>query len=237
MARTTRLVAAGMPHHLIQRGNNRQAIFLDDDDRRQFLQVLREAAAVNRVALHAYVLMDNHIHLLATPAEANGLSALMQSLGRRYVAWFNRRHHRTGTLWDGRYKLSVVDPEASLLICQRYIELNPERTGQVVSATDHPWSSLAHHLGAAPDPLVSSHAAYWSLGNTPFEREAMYRDWLAQGVGAEQAAQVTRALSQSGVLGDAAFAQRLSQQMHRPVAPRPRGRPRKVPAGTGTENK
>lgn len=232
MARTTRLVVAGMPHHLIQRGNNRQAIVVDDEDRRQFLQDLREAARVNQVAIHAYVLMDNHFHLLATPESEKGLGALMQSLGRRYVAWFNRRHQRTGTLWDGRYKLSVVDPQASFLVCQRYIELNPERTGQVASATEHRWSSLAHHLGTMPDPLVSSHAAYWSLGNTPFEREAMYRDWLAQGVTAAQAEQVTRALSQSGVLGDAAFSQRLSQQMHRQVAPRPRGRPKKALAST-----
>lgn len=232
MARTTRLVVAGMPHHLIQRGNNRQPIFVDDHDRRQFLQVLREAAMVNRVAIHAYVLMDNHFHLLATPEAEPGLSSLMQSLGRRYVAWFNRRHQRTGTLWDGRYKLSVVDPQACLLICQRYIELNPERTGQMASATDHPWSSLAHHLGQTPDPLVSSHAAYWSLGNTPFEREAMYREWLAQGVSTAQAAWVTRALSQSGVLGEDAFIQRLAQQMHRQVAPRPRGRPKKTPSGT-----
>lgn len=232
MARTTRLVVAGMPHHLLQRGNNRQAIFLDDDDRRQFLLVLREVAAVHRVAIHAYVLMDNHVHLLATPATETALSALMQSLGRRYVAWFNRRHQRTGTLWDGRYKLSVVDPEACLLICQRYIELNPQRTGGVADAAEHPWSSLAHHLGGAPDPLVSSHAAYWSLGNTPFEREAMYRDWLAQGVSPAEAGRVTAALSQSGVLGDAGFALRLGQQMHRQVAPRRRGRPKKASTGT-----
>jgi len=232
MARTTRLVVPGLPHHLIQRGNNRQAIFVDDEDRRKYLQVLRDAALTHRVAIHAYVLMDNHVHLLATPATETSLSVLMQSVGRRYVAWFNRRHLRTGTLWEGRFKLSVVDPEACFLICQRYIELNPERTGLMADAAEHPWSSMGHHLGKTHDPLVSDHAAYWSLGNTPFEREAMYRDWLAQGVSPGQAGQVTAALSQSGVLGDSDFTRRLSQRMHRQVAPRPRGRPKKAPAST-----
>lgn len=232
MARTTRLVVPGLPHHLIQRGNNRQAIVVDDEDRRQLLLVLREVAAAHKVAIHAYVLMDNHFHLLATPPAEGSLSALMQSLGRRYVAWFNRRHQRTGTLWDGRFKASVVDPEASFLVCQRYIELNPVRSGIAPDAAGYPWSSLPHHLGQTRDPLLSDHAAYWSLGNTPFEREAMYRDWLAQGHTQEQVRQVTAALSQSGILGDAAFVQRLAQKMHRQVAPRPRGRPKKAPAST-----
>lgn len=234
MARTTRLVVPGLPHHLIQRGNNRQEIFVDDEDRRQFLQVLREVARACKVAIHAYVLMSNHYHLLATPESASGLSELMQSLGRRYVGWFNRRHQRTGTLWDGRFKTSVVDPEAYFLVCQRYIELNPVRSGQTADATTYPWSSLAHHLGTAQDALVSDHAAYWSLGNTPFEREAMFREWVAQGVTEEQARQVTAALAQGGVLGDASFVRRIERLMHREVAPRPRGRPRRAPLSTGT---
>lgn len=232
MARTTRLVVPGLPHHLIQRGNNRQAIFVDDEDRRQLLQVLREAALASQVLIHAYALMDNHFHLLATPTTETALSTLMQSVGRRYVAWFNRRHQRTGTLWDGRFKACVVDPEACFLVCQRYIELNPVRTGLAADAEAFPWSSLAHHLGRVRDPLVHDHAAYWSLGNTPFEREAMYRDWLAQGATAQQTAQVTAALTQSGVLGDAAFTQRLALAMHRQVAPRARGRPKKAPVST-----
>jgi putative transposase len=232
MARTTRLVIPGLPHHLIQRGHNSQAIFLDDEDRRQLLLVLREVAAASKVGIHAYVLMDNHFHLLATPEAQRGLSALMQALGRRYVAWFNRRHQRTGTLWGGRFKASVVDPEACFLICQRYIELNPVRAGLAQDAATYPWSSLAHHLGKVRDPLVSDHAAYWSLGNTPFEREAMYRDWLAQGVTDAQRHQVTAALAQSGILGDKAFTDRLAQLTHRQVAPRPRGRPKKEPSST-----
>lgn len=232
MARTTRLVVPGLPHHVVQRGNNRQAIFVDDEDRRQFMQVLREAAQANKVLIHAYVLMGNHFHLLTTPETEAGLSTLMQALGRRYVAWFNRRHQRTGTLWDGRFKASVVDPEAWFLICQRHIELNPVRAGLSADAAAYPWSSLAHHLGRVRDPLVHDHVAYWSLGNTPFEREAMYSDWLAQGASAQQTAQITAALAQSGVLGDAAFTQRLALAMHRQVAPRPRGRPKKAPTST-----
>lgn len=227
MARPPRLVVPGYPHHLIQRGNNRQPIFLDDVDRRQFLDALREVSRTHGVAVHAYVLMGNHVHLLATPEDADGLSRMMQSLGRRYVAWFNHRHQRTGTLWEGRFKLSVVDSDAYFLSCQRYIELNPHRAGLASGWLDHPWSSLAHHIGGPPDPLVLDHPAYWQLGNTPFEREAAYKEWLAQGVDETEQRRITAALAQGGVLGDAAFAQRLGTIMQRDVVPRPRGRPRK----------
>lgn len=231
MARLPRLVLPGLAHHLIQRGNNRQLIVLDDEDRCQFLALLREAALTYKVALHAYVLMDNHVHLLATPAEAQGLSRMMQSLGRRYVAWFNQRHGRSGTLWEGRFRAAPIESERHLLACMRYIELNPLRAGLLLDdAGAYAWSSCAHHLGRRSDPLVTEHSMFWTLGNTPFEREAAYRELLEQGLGEAEVRTLTDSALKGWPLGSASFLQGLAAQVERPLAPRKRGRPRKMPA-------
>jgi len=231
MARLPRLVLPGLAHHLIQRGNNHQPIVLDDEDRRQFLALLREAALTYKVALHAYVLMDNHVHLLATPAEAQGLSRMMQSLGRRYVAWFNQRHGRSGTLWEGRFRAAPIESERYLLACMRYIELNPLRAGLLLDdAGAYAWSSCAHHLGRRSDPLVTEHSMFWTLGNTPFEREAAYRELLEQGLGEAEVRALTDSALKGWPLGSASFLQGLAAQVERPLAPRKRGRPRKMPA-------
>ena len=167
----------------MQIGNNRQPIFVDDEDRQAWCAHLREASLVARVDIHAYVLMSNHVHLLATPRDsADGLSTMMQSLGRRYVAAFNRRHARSGTLWEGRFRAALVDPDDSLLTCMRYIDSHPQRSGLVADASDYAWSSCAHHLGRRRDPLIVDHARYWALGNTPFEREGAFRSFLEEGV-------------------------------------------------------
>lgn len=227
MARLPRLVVPGLPHHLIQRGHNRQPIVLDDEDRRQFLALLREAAINQRVAIHAYVLMDNHLHLLATPETPEGLSRMMQSLGRRYVATFNQRHGRSGTLWEGRFRAAPLEAERHLLACMRYIELNPQRAGWLMEPGSYAWSSGPQHLGHRRDPLITEHPLFWALGNTPFEREAAWRAWLEQGVSPEE----LRALGDSALkgwpLGSAGFLQALAEGSERPVAPRQRGRPRK----------
>ena len=228
MARLPRLVLPGQPHHLIQRGNNRQPIVLDDEDRRQFLVFLREAAATHRVALHAYVLMDNHLHLLATPTETQGLSRMMQSLGRRYVGWFNQRHGRSGTLWEGRFRAAPIEGERHLLACMRYIELNPLRAGLGGEPGGFAWSSGPHHLGQRRDPLVTEHPLFWALGNTPFEREATYRELQAQGVAEDEAKALTEAALKGWPLGSTGFLQALAEGSARPVAPRKRGRPRKI---------
>jgi putative transposase len=227
MARMSRLALAGYPHHLIQRGNNRAAIFVDDEDRARYLALLREAAATARVALHAYVLMGNHVHLLATPASGDGLSRMMQALGRNYVGWFNQRHARSGTLWEGRFRSGLVEGDAHLLRCMRYIELNPVRAGIVQEAAEYRWSSARHHLGQHTDPLLTDHALYWSLGNTPFEREAAWRDFIAQPVAAGEAGEFTGACLRGVPLGSAAFLARINEATGRRVQPGARGRPRK----------
>ena len=226
MARLARLTLAGHAHHLIQRGLNRQPIVADDVDRERLLAELRECAALHRVAVHAYVLMDNHLHLLATPATNEGLSRMMQSLGRRYVAAFNKRHQRSGTLWDGRFRAAPLEAAGHLLACMRFIELNPQRSGLALAAPeDYAWSSAAHHLGRRRDPLVFDHALFWAMGNTPFEREAAYRAWLEQGVAPEEGRRLADSALKGWPLGSAGFLLSLSEDGTRPVAPRPRGRP------------
>ena len=230
MARQARLVVPGQLHHLIQRGHNRQAIFTDDADREAYLRLLGECAHHHGVALHAYVLMDNHVHALVTPRDADSLSLCWQSLGRRYVAGFNQRRQRSGTLWEGRFKLNLVEAESWLLACQRYIELNPARTGHAIVLTDLRWSSAAHHLGLRRDPLVTDHPAFWRLGNTPFEREAAYRRWLEDGVSAAEARRISDALNKGHALGSEAFLADMEQRTARSLRPARRGRPRKLEA-------
>ncbi|MCV2350023.1 transposase [Paucibacter sp. Y2R2-4] len=229
MARLPRLVLAGQAHHVIQRGNNRQAIVLSDVDRQQYLAQLRECAATFKVDIHAYVLMDNHVHLLATPVSDQGISQMMQALGRRYVAWFNHKHGRSGTLWEGRFRAGLIDSERHLMACMRYIELNPVRAGLCPDASDYLWSSCAHHLGRRSDPLVHDHAMFWAMGNTPFEREANYRDLLNQGVAEADRAQFHDAAMKGRPLGSPLFLKSLAEKTALPLLPRPRGRPKLVP--------
>ena len=180
MARQPRQIVADYPYHVMQRGHDRRAVFHDSVDRTHYLQWLREAALECRLVVHAYVLMDNHVHLLVTPGQPRAISQVMQALGRRYVPWFNRRHGRSGTLWEGRFRASLVDADSYFLACQRYIEANPVRAGMVQTAADWPWSSHRHYRGWSFDPLVTPHSRIWALGNTPFEREAAYPGLLEQ---------------------------------------------------------
>jgi len=182
MARIPRQVVAGYPYHVIQRGHNRQQVFIDDLDRREYLGWLKDAAEVHGLAIHAYVLMDNHVHLLCTPSEGDSLARTIQAVGRRYVRRFNRRHGRSGTLWEGRFRSSLVEADRYLLACQRYIESNPVRAGMVEGVADWPWSSHRHHIGLSVDPLVRSHPTIFALGNTPFERESAYRKLFDESV-------------------------------------------------------
>ncbi|MGV8892808.1 MAG: transposase [Burkholderiaceae bacterium] len=227
MARLPRLVIPQQPHHILQQGHNRQPIFCDSSDYLAFLGWLHDAARQYKVAIHAYVLMENHIHLLATPTEEAGLGRMMQWVGRHYVPYFNRKHDHIGTLWQGRFKTSVIEAPRYLLTCYRYLETNPVRSGLVAAAAQYPWSSYAHHVGARVDPLVTDHPLYWSLGNTPFEREAEYKALLEHALSPEQIALLNAALLKGWVLGDTAFQQSLAHQTQCRVAPAKRGRPRK----------
>jgi len=235
MARLPRLTAPGLPHHLIQRGNNRQVIFVDEADRVRFLNDLGELAAAIGLAIHAYVLMPNHVHVLATPKGHDTLARVMQALGRRYVRYFNDRHGRSGTLWEGRYRSTVVETDRYLLACMRYIEMNPVRAGLAGEPAQYRWSSHAHHVGVRADPLLSEHATYWSLGNTPFERQLSYRRMFEGSQDPEEIDSIRYATLHGWALGKPGFADVLGDGAGRRAAPRPAGRPRKLPRQQGRE--
>jgi putative transposase len=211
---------------LIQRGHAGQAVFRDADDYRQAHAILAEATRVAQVAIHAYVLMPDHLHLLATPAAPQGLSLLMQSFGRRYVRYFNDRHGRAGGLWESRYKATVIDSERYLFISMAFVESNPVRSGLVAEPELYPWSSCRHNVGGAADALVREHPLLWALGNTPFAREAAYRLIVRAGVPAQEQATIVEATLKGWALAppDSPL---LSQSLSRRAAPLPRGRPRK----------
>lgn len=225
MARLPRLTLPGYPHHVIQRGNNRQPIFVDAADREHMLALLAQYAQQFKVAIHAYVLMGNHLHLLVTPETDDGLPKMMQAVGRRYVRYFNDRHGRTGTLWEGRYRSNVIETERYLLACMAYIDLNPVRAGLVAQARDYPWSSHAHYIGQRPDKLVTPHALWWTLGNTPFAREAAYAEMVHAGIDVGQEAALTDAALRGWALGGADFMAALQKLTARRAAPLRPGRP------------
>lgn len=233
MARLPRLTVAGYAHHVIQRGNNRQAIVRSDADREFLLELLGENARKHQVAFNAYVLMDNHFHLLLTPETAEGVPLMMQAVGRRYVRYFNDRYQRTGTLWEGRYKSTLVQTERYLLACMVYMDLNPVRAGMVVDPKSHPWSSHRHYIGQSPDRRITPPAVYWALGNTPFAREAAYTELVHAGqTGAQQGA-ITDATLHGWALGDADFAAELQKRTPRRIARGRPGRPASAPTDEG----
>ena len=205
MARQPRLSLAGYPHHVIQRGNNRQAIFYSDDDRKAYLAWLSEYADKFDVSVHAFVLMDNHTHLLLTPQDDSGVPNLMQALGKRYAQNFNHFHKRTGTLWEGRYKSTLIQDDKYLLTCMVYIDLNPVRAGMVSSPVDFQWSSHKCYIGQQTIPFITPHPLLWTLGNTPFARETAYSKLVASGLAAQHQAELTESAFKGWALGDAAF--------------------------------
>ncbi len=238
MARLARLTVTDYPHHVILRGNNRADIFVDVKDRERMLALLSEHSQQQGVEVHAYVLMGNHLHLLLTPRRDGGVPAMMQAVGRAYVRWFNLRHQRTGTLWEGRYRSTVIDTERYLLTCMVYIDLNPVRAGLSAEAAGYPWSSHGHYTGQRIDPLVTPHPIFWTLGNTPFSREAAYADMVHAGIPPVQQRALTDATLSGWALGDSGFVASLQKHTGRRVqksrAGRPKGSVRSVAGSAGT---
>jgi putative transposase len=201
MARLPRFDLPGVPQHVVQRGNNRLPCFLDKEDRRRYLTLLREALQATGVQLHAYVLMDNHVHLLLTPPACGATAALMQKLGRQYVGQFNARHRRTGTLWEGRYKAGLIDSDAHLLRCMRYIDLNPVRARMTDDGRTYRWSSAAALCGLQRQALLTEHPAYTALGATPVERGEAYAHLLAEAVSDDELNAIRQYLQQQRAWG------------------------------------
>lgn len=225
MARMGRYFVADQPLHVIQRGNNRQAVFFEDQDYGLYREWLIHAAREQGCAVHAYVLMTNHVHLLVTPSDADGLPRMMQSLGRRYVRMVNARYRRTGTLWEGRYKAAPLDSDAYFLACSRYIELNPVRAKIVAAPQDYPHSSYrANALGQA-DALVQQHPVFARLGPDAQTRQEAYRALFREKL-KEPFVEALRAATNGGwALGDKKFKRQIAEAAKRRSEPLPKGRP------------
>jgi len=225
MARLPRLDLQGIAQHIVQRGNDRQACFADDADYLHYRQELGEAALKHGCALHAYVLMTNHVHLLVTPGEPEGVSKMMQAIGRRYVGCFNARYRRTGTLWEGRFKAALVDSDRYLLTCYRYIELNPVRAGMVAHTLDYRWSSHHCNAGGTDEARITAHPCYLALGASPRERQLTYRALFNHAVSPEDTEALRAHTQQQRALGSERFRTQVEALTQRAAGLRPRGRP------------
>lgn len=226
MSRPDRTEVPGVPLHIVQRGNNRSACFFSDLDRRFYLSCLREVAALRGCDVHAYVLMSNHVHLLVTPKVAGAASATMQDLGRRYVRNVNSIHGRTGTLWEGRFKSSLVDTERYLFTCHRYIELNPVRAGIVRTPAEYPWSSHAYYAAGTPNRLVTPNSLYATLGASPDARMAAFRAMFEDAVAEADIARLRVAVNKGWAVGTDAFLDLMERSLGRSIRPPRRGRPK-----------
>lgn len=228
MARLPRYVIPGIPQHIIQRGNNRQEIFLSDGDYAAYLNWLKEAAQRYGLLIHAYVLMTNHVHLLATPTQDDSVAKTLQSLGRRYVQYFNLTHQRTGTLFEGRYRATVVEAEDYLLACCRYIEMNPVRAGEVKSAAHHRWSSYRHNAQGQKDPQIVEHEIYRRLGRTVLARYQAYRALFRDKSDATKLQEIRESVHKGWALGNERFCGEIEGRTQRRTTALRRGRPKAV---------
>jgi putative transposase len=229
MPRLHRIMAAGLPQQVIQRGNNRQDCFFAEADYAAYLHWLERAARTYRVAIHAYVLMPNHVHLLVTPGLEGGVSRMMQYLGRHYVQYINKAYGRSGTLWEHRFHASVVETETFLLTLQRYIELNPVRAGIVKTPEQYKWSSAKDHLAPVGNALIVDHEVYTRLGATPLERASAYVPLIVKPLEESALSQIRAAARQGCVLGSDQFKDQIESQLgHRVRLGKPGRRPKQI---------
>jgi putative transposase len=225
MSRRTRLRLAELPLHLIQRGNNRGACFFSDDDYRVYLYYLGLLSAQFSCAVHAYVLMPNHVHLLLSPQEAEAPSLLMKHLGQRYVQYINRTHQRSGTLWEGRFRSSPVQTELYMLRCYRYIEMNPVRAGMVSHPTDYRWSSFGANAQGKTNALIAPHATYLSLDADAAKRRTSYMDLFRAELAAPELAEIRAAVNTGYALGSEQFQKEVGRMTGRRAGRGKKGRP------------
>lgn len=205
MPRRARLHLPNIPLHIVQRGNNRAPCFFAEDDYRAYLQWLAQQSRCHGCAIHAYVLMSNHVHLLVSAVDHQAAGAMMKALHQRYAHYINHRHQRSGTLWENRYHASPTQEEGYLLACQRYIELNPVRAGMVGTPGEYRWSSFCGNALGATDPMLQAHSLYLALGPTPAERQAAYRHLFEQPLAGGLVGQIRGALNGDRAIGDAGF--------------------------------
>jgi putative transposase len=223
MARLPRYAVPGQPQHVIQRGNNRAVLFAAAPDYQFFRDCLQGACEHHGCQVHAYVFMTNHVHLLMTPQTGGGIGKVMQSVGRRYVQYFNFTYGRTGTLWEGRYKATLIDTERYLLTCYRYIELNPVRAGLVAAPGEYSWSSYGANALGRYDPLVTMHNQYLGLGADPNTRQAAYRALFQTAIDGLTLRAIRDATNTGWALGNDRFRDEITQLLKRRARPLPKG--------------
>ena len=228
MPRQPRYFIPGIPQHVIARGVDRQAVFFRTQDYTLYLHALREAANNSQCRVHAYVLMTNHVHLLVTPERDGSLPLMMQAMGRTYVQRLNARYNRTGPLWQGRYKASLVQSDEYLLTCQRYIELNPVRAGRVAAPADYAYSSYRHHALGKADPLLTPHPIYIGLDTDPATRKKAYRSLFSSALNDAQLKQIRDNTNACTLIGNDRFKEQIATMLGRAVPTGKRGRPRKT---------
>lgn len=226
MPRKPRFILPGIPQHVIQRGNNREPCFFSEQDFTRYKEDLKIACDKFQCHVHAYVLMTNHVHLLITPLTTYSLSEVMQSLGRRYVRFINTTYHRSGTLWEGRFKASIVDSEAYLLSCMRYIELNPVRASMVNHPAEYRWSSYAANALGQKDIMVTPHPLYTALDKIASQRQHAYRELFCHHMNTTLLHSIRDALNQELVLGRDDFKDKIEQMTKRQTREKQPGRPR-----------
>ncbi len=219
MPRRARIVLQGTPTHVVQRGHNRQRCFLRTGDYRVYLRILEELVAAHGCALHAYVLMTNHVHLLLTPEHMDSLALLMKDVGQRYVQYVNRTYRRSGTLWEGRFKSCAVQDEVYLLRCHRYIELNPVRACIVHHPRSYPWSSYRSNAEGPDARLLTPHPIYRALGQDTDDRRAAYRSLFDDELARPALEEIRGATKRNAALGDALFRAQVEVAYARRVAP------------------
>lgn len=226
MPRRPRIHLDNVPLHIVQRGHNREPCFFGEEDYQSYLYWLGEALRKEECALHAYALMTNHVHLLVTPRRAESIPRIVIALGRRYVQYVNTTYRRTGTLWDSRYKSSVIQAETYLLKCQRYIELNPVRAAMVEDPAHYRWTSYRHNALGQANPHLTPHRLYHALGKDEQERQAAYRELFRTELDKAAIDDIRLALNQSQPLGNSRFYAKIEAMTGQRREARPRGRPR-----------
>ncbi len=231
MPRLPRFIIPGQPQHIIQRGNNRQEIFREEGDYLFYLEKLADASNKHQCKIHAYVLMSNHVHLLVTSHRENGIGKMMQMLGRYYVQYFNSSYNRNGTLWEGRYKATLIDSKEYLLTCMRYIELNPVRAqNRVNHPSKYLWSSYSFNALGMENQLITPHQEYKRLGRTDAERQSAYRQLFRSRIPEMTLAEIREATNKAWVIGSDKFKSRIARKIDRPVQSRGHGGDRKSKA-------
>lgn len=227
MARLLRLSPAGIPQHIIQRGNNRQVCFCTEQDYAVYANWLKEYSQKYDVAVHSWVFMTNYVHLLVTPGSDNGVSKMMQSIGRMYVRYFNREYRRSGTLWEGRYKSCLIGDSDYLLRCYRYIELNPVQACMVEDPAEYVWSSYQCNALGRQSELLTPHDEYMNLGNTSELRMVAYRELFKIELSEQMITDIRNATNKGLALGDERFKAQIESNFNRRVTPMLAGRPKR----------